>query len=69
MQLRNLNLGTRFPTIKGLDVAEAKINDSGLLETLDLALDLHYSGNFEFSIDLKMKLNKTAYLALQGNHL
>lgn len=53
--------------IKGLEVADAKIcADTGLLETLDLSLDLHYSGNFQLSIDVKMLLGKTAYLALQG---
>ncbi|XP_012277461.1 PDZ domain-containing protein 8 isoform X2 [Orussus abietinus] len=66
IQLRDLHLGTQFPTIKGLEVADAKINaDTGLLETLDLSLDLHYSGNFQLSIDVKMLLGKTAYMALQ----
>ena len=56
--------------IKGLEVADAKIcADTGLLETLDLALDLHYSGNFQLSIDVKLLLSKTAYLALQGDKL
>lgn len=67
LQLRDLNLGTQFPTIKGLEVADSKIDaDTGLLESLDLALDLHYSGNFQLSIDVKMLLGKTAYMALQG---
>lgn len=62
-----MNLGTQFPTIKGLEVADSKIDaDTGLLETLDLSLDLHYSGNFQMSIDVKMLLGKTAYMALQG---
>lgn len=66
-QLRDLNLGTQFPTIKGLEVADSKIDaDTGLLESLDLSLDLHYSGNFQLSIDVKMLLGKTAYMALQG---
>ncbi|OXU26153.1 hypothetical protein TSAR_007413 [Trichomalopsis sarcophagae] len=66
VQLRDLNLGNHFPTIKGLDVADAKIcADTGLLETLDLCLDLHYSGNFQMSIDVKMLLGKNAYLSLQ----
>ncbi|XP_070165604.1 PDZ domain-containing protein 8 isoform X2 [Polyergus mexicanus] len=66
VKLRDLNLGTQFPTIKGLEVADSKIDaDTGLLESLDLALDLHYSGNFQLSIDVKMLLGKTAYLALQ----
>ncbi|XP_011493840.1 PREDICTED: PDZ domain-containing protein 8 [Ceratosolen solmsi marchali] len=70
VQLRDLNLGNHFPTIKGLDVAEAKIcADTGLLETLDLCLDLHYSGNFQMSIDVKMLLGKTAYLSLQVKRL
>lgn len=65
--MRDLNLGTQFPTIKGLEVADSKIDaDTGLLESLDLALDLHYSGNFQLSIDVKMLLGKTAYMALQG---
>lgn len=60
-------MGTQFPTIKGLEVADSKIDaDTGLLESLDLALDLHYSGNFQLSIDVKMLLGKTAYMALQG---
>ncbi|XP_034948220.1 PDZ domain-containing protein 8 [Chelonus insularis] len=66
VQLRELNLGTQFPTIKGLEVADSVIDrDTGLLETLDLSLDLHYSGNFQLSIDVKMLLGKTAYLSLQ----
>lgn len=65
--MRDLNLGNQFPTIKGLDVADAKIcPDTGLLETLDLSLDLCYSGNFQMSIDVKMLLGKTAYLSLQS---
>lgn len=65
--MRDLDLGTQFPTIKGLEVADSKIDaDTGLLEFLDLALDLHYSGNFQLSIDVKMVLGKTAYMALQG---
>ncbi|XP_058804776.1 PDZ domain-containing protein 8 isoform X2 [Phymastichus coffea] len=70
VQLRDLNLGNHFPTIKSLDVADAKIcADTGLLETLDLCLDLHYSGNFQMSIDVKMLLGKTAYLSLQVKRL
>ncbi|XP_076285557.1 PDZ domain containing 8 isoform X1 [Lasioglossum baleicum] len=66
VMLRDLNLGTQFPTIKGLEVADSKIDaDTGLLESLDLSLDLHYSGNFQLSIDVKMLLGKTAYMALQ----
>ncbi|XP_035730309.1 PDZ domain-containing protein 8-like isoform X2 [Vespa mandarinia] len=66
VKLRDLNLGTQFPTIKGLEVADSKIDaDTGLLESLDLSLDLHYSGNFQMSIDVKMLLGKTAYMALQ----
>ncbi|XP_020297884.1 PDZ domain-containing protein 8 isoform X2 [Pseudomyrmex gracilis] len=66
VKLRDLDLGTQFPTIKGLEVADSKIDaDTGLLESLDLALDLHYSGNFQLSIDVKMLLGKTAYMALQ----
>ncbi|CAK9810256.1 PDZ domain-containing protein 8 [Anthophora plagiata] len=66
VQLRDLNLGTQFPTIKGLEVADSKIDaDTGLLESLDLSLDLHYSGNFQLSIDVKMLLGKTAYMALR----
>ncbi|XP_046604736.1 PDZ domain-containing protein 8 isoform X1 [Neodiprion virginianus] len=66
VQLRDLHLGNQFPTIKGLEVADAKIDaDTGLLETLDLALDLHYCGNFQLSIDAKMVLGKTAYLSVQ----
>ncbi|XP_076233492.1 PDZ domain containing 8 isoform X2 [Calliopsis andreniformis] len=66
VKLRDLNLGSQFPTIKGLEVADSKIDaDTGLLESLDLSLDLHYSGNFQLSIDVKMLLGKTAYMALQ----
>lgn len=51
-------------------MADAKIDaDTGLLETLDLSLDLHYCGNFQLSIDAKMVLGKTAYLAVQGRNI
>jgi hypothetical protein len=36
------------------------------IETLELCLDLEYSGGFQLSIDANMVLGKAAYLSVKG---
>lgn len=39
---------------------------NGNIETLTLSLDIDYSGNFQLSVDTKMKFGKTAFLSIKG---
>lgn len=36
------------------------------IETMSLSLDIDYSGNFQLSVDTKMKFGKTAFLSITG---
>lgn len=62
-----MHLGTQFPDIKGVKVESIKLDkSSGHIETLNLFINLEYSGNFLLSVDGKMKFGKTAYLSIKG---
>ena len=66
-QIRDVHLGSQFPAIKGISVKDVQINrEHQHIDTLDLCLDLEYSGGFQLSIDANMLLGKTAYLAIKG---
>lgn len=62
-----MHLGTQFPDIKGVKVESIKLDkNNGHIETLNLCINLEYSGNFLLSVDGKMKFGKTAYLSIKG---
>lgn len=66
-QLRDLNLGTHFPSIRNVEVKQLKLDAStGLMDDLELCLDLEYAGGFQLSIDANMRLAKTAYVSVKG---
>lgn len=66
-QLRDLNLGTHFPSIRTVEVKQLKLDAStGLMDDLELCLDLEYAGGFQLSIDANMRLAKTAYVSVKG---
>jgi ABC-type cobalt transport system substrate-binding protein len=67
LQIRDLCLGTQFPTIKSVSVKDAVLHPQYQhIETLELCLDLEYSGGFQLSIDANMVLGKAAYLSVKG---
>ncbi|PSN46043.1 hypothetical protein C0J52_07689 [Blattella germanica] len=70
VSIRDLCLGTQFPTIKSVSVKDAVLHPQYQhIETLDICLDLEYSGGFQLSIDANMVLGKAAYLSVKVNHL
>lgn len=67
LQIRDLCLGTQFPTIKSMSVKDVVLHPQyHHIETLELCLDLEYSGGFQLSIDANMVLGKAAYLSVKG---
>ncbi|XP_069677414.1 PDZ domain-containing protein 8 isoform X2 [Periplaneta americana] len=70
VSIRDLCLGTQFPTIKSVSIKDAVLHPQYQhIETLELCLDLEYSGGFQLSIDANMVLGKAAYLSVKVNHL
>lgn len=60
-------LGTQFPHIKGIALDDIKLDKTtGHIDTLNVSVDLDYTGNFLLSVDAKMKFGKTAYLSIKG---
>lgn len=65
--MRDLHLGIQFPEIKNVRVENVNLDETeGHIDTLDIGLDLTYSGNFQLAIDANMVLGKRAYLAVKG---
>ncbi|XP_021925331.1 PDZ domain-containing protein 8 isoform X2 [Zootermopsis nevadensis] len=70
VSIRDLCLGTQFPTIKSVSIKDAVLHPQYQhIETLELCLDLEYSGGFQLSIDANLVLGKAAYLSVKVNHL
>lgn len=64
--IRDMHLGTQFPDIKSVKVEDLKLDKKdGYIETLNLCINLDYTGNFLLSVDGKMKFGKTAYLSIK----
>jgi hypothetical protein len=67
LQIRDLCLGTQFPTVKSVSIKDAVLHPRHQhIETLELCLDLEYSGGFQLSIDANLLLGKAAYLSVKG---
>lgn len=62
-----MDLGSQFPDIKSISTESVKLDKSeGYIDTLNLLINLDYTGNFSLSVDAKMKFGKTAYLSIKG---
>nr|CAD7403184.1 unnamed protein product [Timema cristinae] len=69
-EIREIDLGSQFPAIRSITVKDAVLYEEHQnLDTVDLCVDLEYSGGFQISIDANMLLGKAAYLAVKVNHL
>lgn len=70
LQLRELHLGTQFPNIMNIEIKKLNVNPtSGLIDDLELCLELEYCGGFQLTIDANMRLNKTARVSVKGTRL
>ncbi|XP_022196528.2 PDZ domain-containing protein 8 isoform X2 [Nilaparvata lugens] len=68
--LRDLDLGNEFPAIKSVEMKEINLDpSSGLINDLELCMELDYKGGFQLSIDAAMRLSKTAHVAVKVNQL
>ncbi|XP_054272610.1 PDZ domain-containing protein 8 [Macrosteles quadrilineatus] len=68
--LRELHLGTQFPNIIDIEVKKFNVSPScGLIDDLELCLQLEYCGGFQLTIDANMRLNKTARVSVKVNQL
>jgi len=66
-QIRDLHLGSHFPTIRTISIRDVSMDAKNRrIDTLELCLDLHYSGSFQLSLDASMVLGRTAYLSVTG---
>lgn len=68
--LRDLDLGNEFPAIKSVEMKEMNLDPtSGLINDLEICMELDYKGGFQLSIDAAMRLSKTAHVAVKVNQL
>lgn len=68
--MRDLHLGTHFPNIRSIEVKSLKLEPvSGLIDDLEICLDLDYTGGFQLSIDANMRLAKTAHVSVKGKKI
>ncbi|XP_046985794.1 PDZ domain-containing protein 8 isoform X1 [Schistocerca americana] len=68
--IRDIHLGTHFPEVKSILVKDVVLDEVNKhLDTLELCLDLEYSGGFQLSIDANMVLGKAAYVSVKVNRL
>ncbi|KAK9712548.1 Peptidase family M50 [Popillia japonica] len=66
VKIRDMNLGTQFPHIKNICLEDIKLDKvDGHIDTLNISVNLDYTGNFLLSVDAKMKFGKTAYLSIK----
>ena len=66
-QVRDLHLGSHFPTIRSVEVRQVSQDPvHHRIDTLELCLDVHYSGSFQLSLDANLVLGRAAYLSVTG---
>ncbi|XP_034235149.1 PDZ domain-containing protein 8 [Thrips palmi] len=68
--VRDLNLGSHFPTIRSVEVRQVSQDPvHHRIDTLELCLDIHYSGSFQLSLDANLVLGRAAYLSVTVHEL
>lgn len=66
MQIREIHLGSEFPVLSNIGVQNIQVSENySHIDTLDLKLDISYSGNFRLVIDVAL-LGKSAYVSVTG---
>ncbi|CAH2100253.1 unnamed protein product [Euphydryas editha] len=65
LTLRSLEVGTEFPSITNLRLANGDLEEDGArLHSLDLKFDLTYDGSFRIDVDAVMLLGKIANISI-----
>lgn len=63
-------MGTKAPSIRGIDVNSLELDeDQKLIESVDVGIDLEYSGGFAIGIDVALAYGKTAFMSAKGKSL
>lgn len=63
-------MGMKAPSIRGIDVNSLELDeDQKLIESVDVGIDLEYSGGFAIGIDVALAYGKTAFMSAKGKSL
>ncbi|KAL0275827.1 UNVERIFIED_CONTAM: hypothetical protein PYX00_003559 [Menopon gallinae] len=69
IKIREIHLGSEFPVLTNIGVQNIKTSENySHIDTLDLKLDLSYTGNFRLVFDVSL-LGKSAYVSVAVNEL
>lgn len=67
MQIYDVEMGSRAPSIHRIQVNSVGLDDDKLqMESMDLNLDIEYSGGLGIAIDVALAYGKSAFLSVKG---
>eukprot|EP00117_Sycon_ciliatum_P014742 scpid35824/ scgid14873/ PDZ domain-containing protein 8; Sarcoma antigen NY-SAR-84/NY-SAR-104 len=70
LTVRDYSLGNALPVFDNISVERCRASDAGdVLEELDIAADISYSGGFHIAIDAMLVLGKSASVSVRVNKL
>ncbi|KAK6620823.1 hypothetical protein RUM43_011119 [Polyplax serrata] len=70
IRILEIDLGSEFPVINGVSIDDVSVNkDHSHIDTLDLKLDVNYSGGFRLVVEANMLLGKAALISIKVNEL
>ena len=63
-------MGSKAPTLKRVDVEGVELDEENrLVDSVDAAIHLEYSGGFAIGLDVALAYEKTAQLTAKGTSL
>uniref|UniRef100_A0A0M3IAU9 SMP-LTD domain-containing protein n=1 Tax=Ascaris lumbricoides TaxID=6252 RepID=A0A0M3IAU9_ASCLU len=70
IRVRDLSMGSQFPILKGALVESYRMSeDNESFETLNMLVDVDYTGGFQASVDVSMLFGRFAQLSVKLSHL
>ncbi|XP_045024455.1 PDZ domain-containing protein 8-like isoform X1 [Daphnia magna] len=70
LKIYDIEMGTKAPSIRGIDVNSLELDeDQKLIESVDVGIDLEYSGGFAIGIDVALAYGKTAFMSAKVSRL
>lgn len=64
----DIEFGSKAPSLKRIDVESVDLDEENrLIDSVDIAIHLEYSGGFAIGIDAELAYEKTAQLTAKGN--